>query len=331
MHETSADEAPAQPGLGRVLWIVLALAAVGVGALAALVAVGGAERHDRVELAIPPAPVAVGATPDPALIEPGPDGPLPIVARDGRQAWQVYARPFERGDRRPRIAVVIANLGLDAVSTRAAVERLPPAVSLAFSPYARDLPNWIGAARRAGHEVLIGLPMEPADYPRQDPGPRTLLTALEPAQNLVRLKWVMGRGTNYVGLVAIMGERFTAAQSSLEPVLDELKKRGLMFVDNHAAATSVAGEIGRDLGMAWAIADRRLDGETNSASIDQVLGELEAVAAQEGAALALGTLYSVTIERVAAWAPTLEAKGLALAPASAIAGRQRAPAKPAQQ
>lgn len=294
MLDGPAEEAtPANPS--RFVWVALALAAAGVGALAALVVLGGGGGRTRVELPIPPPPVAVGANPDPALVEQTADGPLPIVAPDGRQAWQAYARPFDPSDRRPRVAVVISGLGLDAEMTRAAVERLPPPVSLGFSPYARDLASWIGAARKAGHEVLLGLPMEPADFPRQDPGPATLLTGLDPAQNMVRLRWAMSRGTNYVGLVAIMGGRFAATRPSLEPVLADLKKRGLMFLDNHAADASVAGELGRDLGMVWAVADRRLDGEATAAAIDQSLSEIEAVAAKDGAALGLGALYPVTI------------------------------------
>ena len=328
MQESPAEEA-APAAANRFIWVALALAAAGVGALAALAVLGtGGDGRARIELPIPPPPVAVGAAPDPALVEQSADGPLPIVAADGRTSWQVYARPFPPVDARPRVAVVISGLGLDADATRSAIERLPPAVSLGFSPYAHDLASWIGASRKAGHEVLVGLPMEPADYPRQDPGPATLLTALEPAQNLARLHWTMSRGTDYVGLVAVMGGRFAATRSSLEPVLDELKKRGLMFLDNRAAEASATAELGRDLGMAWAVADRRLDGEASAAATDQTLADLEAVAVKEGAALGLGTVYPVTVERVIAWAPTLEKKGLALAPASAIAGRQHVQTKP---
>ena len=326
MEDSPAEEAPpASPG--RFIWVALALAAAGVGALGALAVLGGGGGGARVELPMPPPPAAAGAVPERALIEQSVDGPLPIIAADGRQAWQVYARPFDPGDRRPRVAVVISGLGLDADMTRAAVTRLPPSVSLGFSPYARDLPNWIGVARKAGHEVLLGLPMEPVDYPRQDPGPATLLTALDPAQNLLRLHWTMSRGTNYVGLVAILGGRFATIRPSLEPILEDLKKRGLMFVDNHAADASVAGELGHDLGMAWAAADRRLDGEMSAAAIDQALADLDALAGKDGAALGLGGLYPMTIERVIAWAPTLEKTGLALAPATAVAGRQHLQAK----
>jgi polysaccharide deacetylase 2 family uncharacterized protein YibQ len=273
----------------------------------------------QVELALPPPP---GATPDPALLEDSPDGKLPIIAADGRQPWQAYAGRVAAAGNRPRLAIVISGLGLDAASTQAAINRLPAPVTLAFSPYAHDLAVWIAAARQAGHEILLGLPMEPSDYPRQDPGPETLLATLDPAQNLVRLHWVMSRGTTYVGLIGIMGDRFESDRETLVPIFDELKKRGLMFVDNQAAADDVAAVVAHATGLPWARADRRLDGEATGDAIDQALAALEIVATQGGAALGLGALYPVTLDRVVAWVPTLEHKGIALVPASGVANRQ---------
>jgi len=331
--DASPPEEPA-PGRGRFAWIVVVLAVAGLaaGILAASLGGGSGSRvkvAGEVELP-PPPPPAPDATPDPALVEDSPDGKLPIIGPDGRQPWQVYARPVDPAERRPRIALVVTGLGLDTDRTRAAVAKLPPAVTLAFSPYTHELVTWIAAARKAGHEVLLGLPMEPLDYPRQDPGPETLLTTLDPAQNLERLRWVMSRGTAYVGLVGVMGERFTATRASLEPVLDALKTRGLMFIDNHRAADSAVPDLGRVLGMAWGVADRRIDPDMMAPAIDQSLADLERVAAESGAALGLGEMTPLLLDRVTAWAPTLDVKGLALVPASAVAMRQVAATKAAQ-
>ncbi len=281
------------------------------------------DRGIRVAVAIPPRePVLVVA--DPALIERSALGPLPIIAHDGRQAWQVYARPFNLADRRPRLAVVITGLGLDADLTRAAIERLPGAVTLGFSPYAHELGDWVGAARRAGHEVVLELPMEPADFPRgEDPGPETLLTSLAPEKNLERLQWILSRATGYVGLVGVMGERFAATSVNLAPILDAIKARGLLFIDDRAAAGTVAVTLARQNGMAWAMADQPLEGDATA--IDQALANLESVARRRGVALGLGSLHPVTLDRLGAWIAGLDAKGLALAPCSAIVKRQAAP------
>jgi polysaccharide deacetylase 2 family uncharacterized protein YibQ len=326
------DAEKARPAVGRLVWIAPGAAVALMLALIALATFDTRRARPTdggVELPLSAQPLpADAAAPDPALVEDSPDGKLPIIGPDGRQPWKVYARRFDAADRRPRVALVIAGLGLDAEASRAAIAQLPAAVTLGFSPYAHELPNWIGAARQAGHEVVLGLPLEPADFPRQDPGPGTLLTTLDPQQNLQRLRSVLGRGAAYVGLVGIMGERFDAERASLEPMLDEMKSRGLLFVDDHDAGKSLAGPLGRDLGMAWAVTDRTVDDDPAAAAVDKALAELETIAVQDGAALGIGGLYPVTLDRVLAWAAALDRKGLALAPASAVATRQKLPASP---
>ena len=116
----------------------------------------------------------LAASPIAGLSQPGPSGPLPMIATDGRVPAQAYARPF-RPNGKPRVAVIVGGLGLNAVTTRAAIERLPAEVTLSFVPYADGLQGWIDLARAQGHEVMIEIPMEPTGYPENDPGPYTLL------------------------------------------------------------------------------------------------------------------------------------------------------------
>ena len=257
--------------------------------------------------------------PDPALVETGPHGVLPIIGRDGRQPWRVYGRPFDRADKRPRIAIVLTGLGPSGAATETAINELPGAITLAFDPYSRRLGEWIDRARAAGHEVLLSLPMEPVDYPRQDPGPYTLLTSLTPKENLERLELVLSRVSGYVGVTTMMGGRFTTSQTNLLPVLDELKRRGLMFVDARASEQSVAGALAQSMGLPRVAADDQIDGEASRDAIDRHLEGLEAFARRNGEALGIGFAYPATLERVALWANTLDQKGIALAPASALA------------
>jgi len=263
------------------------------------------------------------AAPDPALVTEGPTGPLPIIAPDGRQAWQVYARPFAQDRKRPRIAIVVQGIGFSDAATTAAIQKLPGAVSLSFEPYAPDVQRGINAARAAGHEVFLQLPMEPLDYPASDPGPHTLLTSLRPEQNIDRLTWLLSRFTGYAGVITFMGDKFTASTESLTPVLQEARDRGLMLLDAKSSRNSVAAQVAADLNMPRAVNNRFIDTEASRVSIDARLLELERIAQQTGTAVGIGTRpYPVTIERVAAWAATLDAKGFDLVPVSAIANRQ---------
>jgi polysaccharide deacetylase 2 family uncharacterized protein YibQ len=267
---------------------------------------------------------------DRALIEPSASGPLPMVADDGRKAWQVYARPFDRTDRRPRIGIVIVGLGLAVPETQTAIDRLPPTMTLAFNPYANDLPDWLQKARSAQHEVVLTVPMEPVDYPREDPGPQTLLTALTPRQNLDRLEWTMGRAAGYVGLTNLMGSRFLAAATELRPILEVIKGRGLLFLETRAANQTAVAAIAQELALPQAVSDRDLDANLSPAGIDQALAELEPIARRRGSAIGTGSPYPLMVERLVAWAGALESKGLVLAPLSAVLASPSGEAKEAQ-
>ena len=266
--------------------------------------------------------IALGPVPDPALVARGPRGELPVIAPDGRQAWKVYARPFEDDKNRPRIAIMLGDMGLSDAATNAAIRRLPSAVTLAFAPYASNLQSWIAAARAGGHEVMLQLPMEPLDYPANDPGPNALLTSLTAADNIDRLEWLLGRVTGYIGVTNYMGSKFTISPNDLRPVLQAIKERGLMFLDSRASPRSVAAELARSMGLPEAINNRFLDNEASRSAVDARLEELERIAAATGTAVGIGYPYPVTIERIAAWAPGLASRGIVLAPISAIANRQ---------
>ena len=279
----------------------------------------------RVALPLPPlsgTPALLLPAPDPGLVANSPDGPLPIIGKDGRQVWQVYARPFDRLEKRPRVALVITGLGLDRALSQAAMDRLPGAVTLAFDPYADDLKNAFNQARSLGHETLLGLPLEPLDYPRQDPGPLTLLASLPESDNLARLNKLMGSGSGYVGLVALWGGRFMADKRAPLPILEALRERGLMLVDNRPAAENTTAMLAGQMKLPWAAADVTLDSDTEPAAIDQAFAGLETLAQRNGVALALAVLSPALIDHAASWVATLEAKGLVLAPTSALAFRQ---------
>lgn len=257
--------------------------------------------------------------PDPELTAASPSGPLPIIGPDGREPWRIYARYHEDTGDRPRIAIVLGRLGYSQSATHASIQQLPGAITLGFAPYAPRLADWISQARAAGHEVLLQIPMEPYNYPTNDPGPHTLLTSLSTEDNIGRLEWLLGRGSGYVGITNFMGSRFTSSRDHVKPILGELKERGLLFLDAKVGRDSVAQELATELGVPNAASSRFLDLEASRVAIDARLFELERIAKSAGSAVGMGLPYPVTIERLAVWAETLEAKGLVLVPVSALA------------
>ncbi|ADG08765.1 hypothetical protein B7G68_01300 [Caulobacter segnis] len=266
----------------------------------------------------PPPPVQQGPglpqAPIAGLTAPGPGGaPLPIIAPDGRTAADAYARPFTPNGR-PKVSVVIGGLGLNAQTTRAAIETLPAEITLSFAPYAEGLQGWIDLAREHGHEVLLETPMEPADYPANDPGPYTLIAANRPEDTVRKLEWLMSRATGYFGLANYLGARFVDNDQAMATFNTVLKTRGLAFIDDGLAARR-SGPIPR------ASADRVIDDELSASAIDAQLRALENGASARGQSLGSGFAYPVTINQVRLWAAGLQARGLQLAPASALAHR----------
>jgi polysaccharide deacetylase 2 family uncharacterized protein YibQ len=234
--------------------------------------------------------------------------------------WRLYARPFPLADPRPRIAIVVTELGLSRAATEAAIDRLPPEVTLAFNPLAPNLQSWIVKARARGHEVMLDLPMEPLAYPSEDPGPNALLASLGEVENLRRLGFLLSRADGYVGVATYMGSRFEGSAELIEPVLRRLAEKGYLFLANRSGPTSEVPAIAAALQLPYAGNDRFLDTEATRVAIDGRLQQLERLARTRMGAVAMGLPYPVTIERVAAWAETLGAKGIALAPVSALVG-----------
>ncbi|HEX7776538.1 MAG TPA: divergent polysaccharide deacetylase family protein [Parvibaculum sp.] len=270
--------------------------------------------------AVASALVALKPVPDPALVEQGRQGPLPIIAKNGRQPWKVYARPLPKGlPAGPRIALIVGGMGISDSATTHAIETLPPEVTLSFAPYGAHLQDWIRKARDAGHEVLLELPMEPFGYPQNDPGPYTLLTSLQPTDNIARLNWLLSRFAGYAGVMNYQGARFTSSPSALGPILTALKARGVMYVDNGASQRSLAPKLAEDAGLPFVLGTRLIDPVQNPDIIAQSLTALEAAAKQSGTAVGVATGFPVTVDAVTAWTQTLKDKGFVLVPATATA------------
>ena len=269
--------------------------------------------------------VSLDEGPDPSLIEPGASGPLPRISDDGREPWRVYASAFDSRDDRPRLVVIVTGLGLEQVATETAIQHLPAPVTLAITPYAKEGEHWAKMGRRFGHEVLLSLPLESADFPFEDPGPYALLTSLSPKENLDRLEFLLSRFASYVGVIGVMGSKFNINDGSVRPVLLALRDRGLMYVVGAGSAKSVTPLVATEIGLPRALADLTLDDVPSKAAIDGQLARLEDIARERAVAVAIARPYPVTLERLTAWAATLDERGLVLAPVSAVADAQLLP------
>jgi polysaccharide deacetylase 2 family uncharacterized protein YibQ len=252
---------------------------------------------------------------DQRLLEPSRYGMIPIAA-DGLKPFTAYAANADRAKaaKMPVVAIVIGGLGVGAAKTTDAIMKLPGAVTLAFTPYGADPGKLAERARAQHHEILLQVPMEPYDYPDNDPGPQTLLTTLGPEQNIDRLYWHLSRIQAYVGIANFMGARFIATEPVMAPIIRDVAKRGLAFFDDGSAPRSVASAVAGAQAMPFAKADVTIDAVPTPGEIDHALAKLEDIARERGTAIGAASALPVSIERIGLWVKALEARGVMLAP-----------------
>ncbi|MEM1364503.1 MAG: divergent polysaccharide deacetylase family protein [Pseudomonadota bacterium] len=259
--------------------------------------------------------------PDPDLVDSTVYGDLPKRAADGRTPLETYQRPLgaSGGFGTARVAIVVGGLGLSQTGTEDAIDRLPGAVTLAFAPYGNSLQRWVEKARRDGHELMIQAPLEPFDYPINDPGPHTLRVDIDQNENRKRLHWVLGRISNYVGVMNFMGARFAANRAAMQGLMQELNSRGLMYLDDGSALRSEAGSLAASLGMPFVKSGLLLDANPEADAVQAQLLKLEQAAREQGVAIATASAYPASIRRIAEWVKAAEKKGIDVVPISALA------------
>jgi hypothetical protein len=272
----------------------------------------GGDAADKSEAEAAPAMMA-GI--DPRLLEKSRYGMIPVVS-DGLKPFTVYAAEADRAKaaKMPVVAIVVGGLGVGAAKTTDAIMKLPAAVTLAFTPYGSDPGKLAERARAQRHEILLQVPMEPFDYPDNDPGPQTLLTTLSAEQNLDRLYWHLSRFQGYAGIANFMGARFVVADATMQPIIREAAKRGLGYFDDGSAPRSVASSLAAGQAMPFAKADLSIDAVPTAVEIDRALAKLENLAKERGTAIGIASALPISIERIAVWAKALESHGIMLVP-----------------
>jgi polysaccharide deacetylase 2 family uncharacterized protein YibQ len=274
-----------------------------------------------------PGPNAAMAPPGggPVALRPSPMEPAaltlpPPVAAPSDPAWRRFAVHAPTPAGHPLIAILIDDVGVNRRNA-AKVATLPGPLTLAYMTYADHLAKQAAEARAGGHELMLHFPMEPLDA-HQDAGPNALETGLDPAELRRRLIWGLDRFEGYVGVNNHMGSRFTAWEPGMAMVMQELARRGLLFVDSRTVVGSAGARLAERYGVPHADRDVFLDNEQDGAAVAERLMELEAVARRRGMAIGIGHPHDGTIAALAEWLPSLEAKGFVLVPVSTIVQRR---------
>ncbi|MHC8508827.1 MAG: divergent polysaccharide deacetylase family protein [Rhodospirillales bacterium] len=258
---------------------------------------------------------------DEALLE-SVQGGVMVPKIDGRRsALTAYTRPANPPAGQPRVAIVVVGLGHSKTAAAAAIEKLPPELSLSFDVYAPNLQSWVKQAWASGHEVLISLPMESERFPNEDAGPLALRTDISVTDNIKMLNSIMSRARGYIGMRTVMGSAFMADEERTRAVLETIKQRGVMILESTRDPRSLVPRLAAEMGVPRAFTNVMIDVNPSRAAVDQRLADLEAIARQRGAAVGVTHALPAVLERVSLWAQGAKERGLTLIPVSIIANR----------
>jgi len=217
----------------------------------------------------------------------------------------------------PRLAIVIDDMGVDRKRSKRMWEDVPGPLTMSFMTYADDLPDQTAAARAMGHELMLHMSMEPSNV-RIDAGPNVLLTAMPSPEIRSIANWGMDRFKGFIGVNNHMGSRFTEDERGMRVVLEEIKKRGLVYLDSRTSNRTVGPKIARQLGVPALERNVFLDNDNIPEKVLKQLGEAERLARKHGRAIAIGHPRDATIEVLKTWVPKARERGLVIVPISVL-------------
>jgi len=260
---------------------------------------------------------ALVPAPIPGLSKTGTYGRIPAVSATGMTPLSAYKRPYSPITGKRPVSVIIGGLGVNRSLTTQAINELPADVTLAFAAHAPGLQNWINKARAKGHEVLIELPMESADFNAAEPGAdRALMASRNAAANIRNLDWLLSRAQGYFGVTNYNGDLFLTRADIAAPILDKLSTSGLSFVFDGSVSAPSLSALSASAKLPFARGYNVIDPQQDTGLIQSELSRLTTQAQSSGGTIGVGFTYPETLSAVKTWASSLDSQGLALAPAS---------------
>jgi len=226
-------------------------------------------------------------------------------------------RPRPAPDARGRLVILLDDVGqkLDLVPAAAA---LPKEVGFAVLPFLPKSTESAEALHGAGHEIWLHLPMEPENYPADNPGPGAILMSMSTNEMRVAVHDALDNIPYAVGVNNHMGSKVTADLRTMTWIMQELKIRDMAFIDSRTTPRTVAEDAAAGQGVPTNRRHVFLDNERDQAAIKRQLAEAVRRCRLEGEIIAIGHLDPVTIEVLAQELPGIAKRGADLVRPSAL-------------
>ena len=270
--------------------------------------VGGAVERVRIDLGDEAFDVALVVSP-----------PQPQVAAAATPTPEPTAtpRPQPPAGARGRLAILLDDAG-QSVDLVAEVAALPDPVGVAVLPFLPASAETAVVVHQAGHEVWLHLPMEPRGYPGRNPGPGAIFTSMTEPELRTTVHTALNNIPHVVGVNNHMGSRATADLRVMTWVMQELKSRGVAFLDSRTTVETVAEDAARAQGVPTGRRHVFLDNRRTRRDVRRQLDEAVYRSRMEGEIVAIGHVNRVTVSVLAAELAGLQARGADLVPPSEL-------------
>lgn len=214
-----------------------------------------------------------------------------------------------------RLAIIIDDIGYNqSQSARAA--RLHGAFTISVLPFT---PHGLASAQLAhdlGKELMLHLPMSTIN--NLPLGKGALISGMEKTAFLTTIRQNLNNIPHIQGVNNHMGSRLTQEIQPMQWLMEELRPRGLYFVDSRTTAQTKAFDTANNHQVPSLKRDVFLDDIEEQGAIEFQLNRAFQLARQQGTAIAIGHPYPVTLAILERIQPLLEKQQVKLVYASQL-------------
>ncbi len=210
-------------------------------------------------------------------------------------------------DNQPIIAILMDGLG-----TLKSIEasNFPPEISLGTTLYNESAHNDLINT----NDVLLNIPLESKDNSTSNSDSQTLLISNSNEENIQKLSNILDNLKENQAVYTSSDELYTSSEKNAQLLLSQLKHRNLIYLCGKQDQNSTIYQLAEKMSFHILANDVILDEEISPEAINENLLKMEKIAKQRGYAVAIGSLYPLTLELLLKWIPSLEEKGIKIVP-----------------
>lgn len=221
-----------------------------------------------------------------------------------------------------KVAIIIDDLGSNL---KVIHELLAIDAPIAFSilPYGSHSADMAEIAHRAGREVILHLPMEPHNFPEENPGEGALFLQMDDGELVKQIEMDLEAIPHIRGVNNHMGSRFMENEAKLSVIMQRIKEKKLFFVDSMTTTHSTGQHVAEKLRVPFAVRKIFID---NGHDFDDTYNRLINIMGRKNNGkpepmLLIGHPHPGTIRALRKSIPLLKEKKIEIVPVSDIISR----------